>query len=1088
MLSRGKRWYSGEGVRNLTSRVVISLFVVVMNYHSATGTTVQSLGGSVYVRHFTPRNSPLKYQIWSVVQDSRGVVYFADEDGVKIYDGHKWTLVPTASGTTVRSLAVSDNDVIFYGAQGEFGRLVLDESGLLRASPLSTAPELSSITFSDVWTTAVLNGGIIFQSPEAIFSWDGNRTSSWSSSTSFHTSFVVDGEYFVREKGVGLLTLSGQDLAVVDGGDQFSQLRVYMMEKMPGGGILIGTQEKGLFKYENETISHIHSELDNYQDQNSTEATRLRLYHGTSIGKGKYAIATLGSGIVVVDESGGVLYALSRREGLQDDWVNYVYRSGSDGIWLGFNNEGAAFLDISAPITKYEKDAGLRGYINDIARFRSDLFVATGTNYFQYNDSKYGLQSTQSSRAAFSLVRDIPPALHIDSFESSLYVSSESGVRIFRSPQDSNEILTCGDEASFMSHRVSSSGLVYVGTKKGLRLINRTDAECDFVPVGDFSAEVRSIAADADGSLWLGTRHQGVYRLSGFAAPTEPQTVRNYLLDDGLPDVEMAVSVVGGKPLFMAIGGTYRFDPAMDRFYLDEQLWPFEEGKTDSLLTLTEDHLGNVWMVFPDSVVRAEPLKGGRYKFVAPEALKFKKTSTSTILAEDDGVVWFNDGDELIRYDSNLDVPRPNTYHTLITRVTETGNGATIFKGAFRTKDGLPLVSQPNWQKPDLTYDLKDLTIDLAATSFTYPESIRFQTRIDGVSSSWSPWTKQSTFTISGLHEGAYTFRARSRDAQGRISAEASYAFVILPPWYRMWWAYASYIAVIALLSFSGRKYWLMVHAQKLAAEQAEELHRQKELSEKLQVANDRLERANKLKDEFLATTSHELRTPLTAILGFTAVLKDEIPEEAGYREFLDIIEDSGTRLMDTLNSLLDLAKLRAGMMEIVLEPANIYHQCRAGVSGYIQSARNMGLSLSIVKPKDTVFALIDVQGFQRVLANLVGNAIKFTTEGEISIEMDADEESVFVRVRDTGIGIDSKFLPQLFDEFVQESDGPSRTYEGTGLGLAITARLVHLMDGQIHVESEKGVGSTFDLTFPRTDPPVGDPIRVMGFGDRERA
>jgi len=273
-----------------------------------------------------------------------------------------------------------------------------------------------------------------------------------------------------------------------------------------------------------------------------------------------------------------------------------------------------------------------------------------------------------------------------------------------------------------------------------------------------------------------------------------------------------------------------------------------------------------------------------------------------------------------------------------------------------------------------------------------------------------------------------------------------------------------------------------MWRAHTLAAEQALELEREREVNKVLQEANERLTKANRLKDEFLATTSHELRTPLTAILGFTSVLREEIPEDADYREFLDIIEECGSRLMETLNSLLDLAKLRSGMMEINLETCDLYYQCSNGISDLEAIAERKGLELIVERPTETLFVDLDVLGFLRIIQNLVGNAIKFTETGSVRVVLEAEDDLVHMRVCDSGIGIDEEFLPRLFDEFMQESDGPSRSYEGFGLGLAITVRLVRLMHGNLSVESEKGEGSQFTVTFPKAAPITGEPIAAKGF------
>jgi signal transduction histidine kinase len=218
-------------------------------------------------------------------------------------------------------------------------------------------------------------------------------------------------------------------------------------------------------------------------------------------------------------------------------------------------------------------------------------------------------------------------------------------------------------------------------------------------------------------------------------------------------------------------------------------------------------------------------------------------------------------------------------------------------------------------------------------------------------------------------------------------------------------------------------------------------------------------------------------------ILGFTNVLKDEIPVDAEYREFLNIIENSGLRLMDTLNSLLDLAKLRAGIMEVNPEKIDIYHQCEEEATKLQDLASEKGLELNVIRPNRSLFVDVDVHALSRVFHNLVSNAIKFTEAGKVEIEFYEMEKTVAMHVRDTGIGIDAKFLPDLFDAFIQESDGLSRTHEGTGLGLAICSGLMPLMNATISVESTKGVGSTFTVAIPKADLPEARRVRVKGMG-----
>ena len=221
------------------------------------------------------------------------------------------------------------------------------------------------------------------------------------------------------------------------------------------------------------------------------------------------------------------------------------------------------------------------------------------------------------------------------------------------------------------------------------------------------------------------------------------------------------------------------------------------------------------------------------------------------------------------------------------------------------------------------------------------------------------------------------------------------------------------------------------------------------------------------LKSSFLANMSHEIRTPLTAILGFSDILHDEV-EDPTQREFVDLISRSGRRLMDTLNSVLDLTRLDAGTGRLGGHPLDAAALVRETAEMFGPAAAECGLSIRAEAAPDTPPAVADEAALGRVLHNLVGNALKFTDEGGVVVSAGrGDRGGVAVRVRDTGIGIDPAFLPRIFGEFEQESTGHGRRYEGVGLGLALSRQMVERMGGTIAVESEKGAGTTFTVLLP---------------------
>lgn len=222
-----------------------------------------------------------------------------------------------------------------------------------------------------------------------------------------------------------------------------------------------------------------------------------------------------------------------------------------------------------------------------------------------------------------------------------------------------------------------------------------------------------------------------------------------------------------------------------------------------------------------------------------------------------------------------------------------------------------------------------------------------------------------------------------------------------------------------------------------------------------------------RLKSAFLSNMSHEIRTPLTSIIGFADILGQQVDD--ANREFTQLIEESAHNLMGTLGAVLDLAQLEAHSLEIKLEPVDIATHTQQVLDGYKEIAEEKGLELELNVDEGVENGVfLDQDGQKRVMHNLVSNAVKFTRKGKVSVSVEAEPEHIVIKVADTGIGISKEFLPHIFDEFQQESTGLSRVFRGSGLGLTITKRLVNLMGGTIEVESKKGKGTTFTLTYPR--------------------
>ncbi len=257
-----------------------------------------------------------------------------------------------------------------------------------------------------------------------------------------------------------------------------------------------------------------------------------------------------------------------------------------------------------------------------------------------------------------------------------------------------------------------------------------------------------------------------------------------------------------------------------------------------------------------------------------------------------------------------------------------------------------------------------------------------------------------------------------------------------------------------------------------------------------LEVQNERVQQANRLKSEFLASMSHELRTPLNSIIGFSDFLltADDHPLDAEQREYLTDILNSGNHLLSLINDVLDLAKVESGKLDLHPVPFVLRDAVDEVASSLRPQRAEHDLTLTVEVAPEIDRVVLDVVRFKQILYNLLSNAVKFTPRaGRVDVGVAPAGESRFVvTVQDTGIGIEEKDLGRIFREFEQLDSGTARRYSGTGLGLPVTQKLVTLMGGSVDVESRVGVGSTFTVTLPLVRPgaPTGTapvPGKVTG-------
>jgi len=249
-----------------------------------------------------------------------------------------------------------------------------------------------------------------------------------------------------------------------------------------------------------------------------------------------------------------------------------------------------------------------------------------------------------------------------------------------------------------------------------------------------------------------------------------------------------------------------------------------------------------------------------------------------------------------------------------------------------------------------------------------------------------------------------------------------------------------------------------------------EDISERKRLMEDLVKAKERAEESDHLKSAFLANMSHEIRTPMNGILGFTNLLKKPDLSSEKKDKFIDIIHSSGKRMLNTVNDIVEISKIEAGLITTNFEEANILTRVEEIVQFFQEEASEKGIKVIIDDEKnlpEKIIVVTDPRKFDGILINLVKNAIKFTKAGSVAVEINNDEHNLHLAVKDTGMGIPKERQKAIFNRFEQAENTETRKFEGSGLGLAITTSYVEILKGKIWLESEIGKGSTFYVTLP---------------------
>lgn len=569
---------------------------------------------------------------------------------------------------------------------------------------------------------------------------------------------------------------------------------------------------------------------------------------------------------------------------------------------------------------------------------------------------------------------------------------------------------------------------------------------------------VFSVFLDRTGTLWAGT----FWGLNRFDRDTERFTIyhqdehnRTSLSNDGITSIyedHQGTLWIGTR------AGLDRFDRNRDSF---EHITTQNGLANDYIQAIREDGRGNLWLASHEGLSDYDPQTGKVHNYSEADGLPGNFANPT--LAESSAVT--PEGELIFGSGYGLTVVNPARVSTNVFRPQVVLTNFLLFNRPVVPSGDSPL-RKPIWATNALSLEhwQNQFTIEFASLSYVAPQRNRYRYKLEGFEKNWNEvGADRRTATYTNLAPDKYVFRVQgSNDDLLWNETGVSPEITVLPPLWGTWWFRS--IAFLGTAGLAFTAYRLRIRNLRLAAQRLEvEVDKR---TRELQIARDAADAANRAKSTFLATMSHELRTPLNAILGFSNLMRSNAVSDKDRRD-LDIINRSGEHLLGLINDVLDIAKVESGRAEVHIAPCDPGRIAEDAAEMMRARARGKNLRLQVVEsPEFPGSANTDAEKLRQVLVNLLGNAVKYTDQGGVTLGLSArpagDGQRMLLtfEVEDTGIGIAPEDQSRIFDAFVQV--GSHRTRKGTGLGLAITRQFVELIGGTIRVESTLGKGSRF--------------------------
>jgi signal transduction histidine kinase/CheY-like chemotaxis protein len=975
-----------------------------------------------------------------ITEDRFNNLLIANEAGLLKFDGENWTQMPaTQQAEYLSSVAIDAENRIWISGLQSIGYYSTDYEGAYQYKDMTDSIlELDdSSRFGTFWKLYAHKQYIYLITTSYVLRWDGESWQQWEFEVNERIlPSWVDESLYIHARGSGVYRLhEGRLDLLADDAEEVSSGIISII----GDGdeaLLFITVTDGLFRLVNGQFK-----------ETATIPKKPRIFHATPIDNGYIALSTAENGILIINKSGQLISQAFH----QNTPSYYTFQHSSGSLWVGTTG---AILDIPYQTLSIYTDSAY-----DIVRHKETVYYTNGS-------ALKAIDARANARQSLSL-RSVPILWDLHSTDQNLLYGGSNLFGAYQDGETSTEILFSRHVGYFFPSWLDPE-IIYTSDAPTISRWKYTLSGWAYLDsLSTFNARAISLVELPNSQLLISTESSPLLLVSWPIDPDDSGLTSMTPLTEahGLPDkfiwahclrLGQTVIVITNKGLFRYDNRTERFqyDPVLgedlgtDAYGLescpsaDKDGWILRLPSTEAnenqigLLSIEENNQFE-WTPWPLPSLAV----AGKVKALLHEKIDGIET------------LWVGGTKNLLHYDlTNMpDNPAPTTR---LIRISEQSTLRTDYHGAGAVPANI------EWPYPQRT-----IRFEYAAPPSPL-NVIGYQTRLAGFAETWSS-TAETTFReFTNLSHGDYKFEVRAVDEFGRPGKSTSLSFTIHPPWYRTSYAYLAYFcAVIAALIVAGkvnrRRLRLRnTHLQRLVNERTIQLEDQKL----------KLIKANKAKQNFLASMSHEIRNPLNGIIGIARILREKENKQTQPSEEIKYLHACSTHLHQLLGQTLDYSSLEAGKLRPRTESFDLSALLDEVLQIQHEMARKKGIELIVNKPSINFQLIGDPVLLRQILINLISNGIKYTPSGSVSLNANIkqleDSAKTCFEVVDTGPGIPKEQQSLIFEEFTRLPESEASQIPGTGLGLTISSEMARLMGGQLILDGDYRGGARFVLNI----------------------